>query len=87
MAYEQDGILGVDIKSHQEGAGLPFPAVAAGNEAMDSACTSFYNAPSRDHVFLPSGGLFAFIVLEGRMVTGKATEAIRALLRQQALKA
>ena len=85
IAYAQDGLVGVDIKSHQVGcAPCPYPAVVAGNEAVDQACDEARNRQRPPDIMLPTGGLFAHLIIGGRMVTGQPAVAIRELFRDQA---
>ena len=86
VALQVPGLVAVDIKSHQTGTSAPFPFLVAGNEAQDNACAAARAQPLPPDVHLPTGGVFAFICLEGRMVTAPAREAIRRLLRTQALQ-
>ena len=84
IAYVQDGLVGVDIKSHQGGTPCPYPAVVAGNEAVDQACDEARGFPRPQDIMLPTGGLFAHLIIGGRMVTGQPAVAIRELFRDQA---
>ena len=69
IAFEQDGLVGVDIKSHQEDSAFPYPVIKEGNDAQDLNCSSVITSPKPPDVFLPSGGPFAFLCRDGRMVT------------------
>lgn len=84
LAYAKEGMVGVDVKSHQEGPPCPYPTIVAGNEAQDKACDEARSLPRPPDVHLPTGGLFAFAILDGRMVTEPIVAAVRKVLRDQA---
>ena len=60
IAFEKDGLVGVDIKSHQDDSAFPYPVIKEGNDAQDLNCLSVNTSPKPPDVFLPSGGPFAF---------------------------
>ncbi len=74
------------MKSHQEDdPPCPYQVVVDGNALVDLGCEAARTLPRPADVHMPTGGLFAHIVIEGRMVTGSITTAIRERLRAQAL--
>ena len=82
------GLVGVDVKSHQVGPPCPYPAIVAGNEAQDAFCDSETRALARPHdVDVPSGGDFAAVTYDGRLITTSIAAAVRRLGRAQAHQA
>ena len=79
------GLVGVDVRSHQSGEPIPMRIIVAGNEAQDQACNAAMSLPRPTPVSLPTGGTFAYISYHGAMVTSSARDAVRDLLRCQAL--
>ena len=70
IAYVSGGVVGVDIKSHQDdGEPCPYPVVVAGNAAVDQACDEARAQRQPPDVMLPSGGWLVFAVVQGRMIT------------------
>ena len=61
IAFEQDGLVGVDIKSHQVNSAIPYPVIKEGNDAQDANCLSVTTSPKPPDICLPSGGPFAFL--------------------------
>ena len=45
ISFDQFGLVGVDIKSHQVGCAQPFESLVAGNEAQDVGCASAISVP------------------------------------------
>ena len=84
IPFYKDGIVGVDIKSHQNGANRPYTAISHGNETQDTACNQWYGTPTPPDIKYPSGGLFAFASVQGYLVTGRPLETVRGILREQA---
>ena len=39
IAFEKDGLVGVDIKSHQDDSAFPYPVIKEGNDAQDLNCS------------------------------------------------
>ena len=83
LAWSRDGLVGGDVKSHQESTVCPFPVVVQGNEAQDAACNLRRRSPRPPDILMPSGGYFANLVIDGRLVTKSPKNAVRALLRAQ----
>ena len=86
LGFERHGLVGVDIKSHQHGDLLPHPVVVKGNEQQDMGCRNAQRQPLPENIRLPSGGPFAFIAREGRMLTAPARDTVRKILRDQAAR-
>ena len=84
LVYAREVIVGVDIKSHQVGNPCPYPAIVAGNEAQDEACSEARSRAQPPDVHIPSGGHLAFVAVDGRMVTEPIAIAVRRRLRDQA---
>ena len=84
IACHEFGFVGVDVKSHQQGEQIPHPAIVQGNEAQDEHCGEARTLRRPADVAIPSGGFFAFLSVEGRMVTSPAATALRRILREQA---
>jgi len=87
VAWCEFGVVCIDVKSHQEGANIPYPAVVEGNEAQDSSCSTVLSGPLPAEVLVPSGGLFANLMLFGRTVTCSPARAAREAFRRQAAAA
>ena len=85
IAFCNYGLVGVDVRSHQSGEPIPMRIIVAGNEAQDQACNAAMSLPRPTPVSLPTGGTFAYISYHGAMVTSSARDAVRDLLRCQAL--
>ncbi|CAE7770376.1 unnamed protein product [Symbiodinium sp. CCMP2592] len=84
LAHDADGLVGVDLKSHQTQDPCPHPVIVAGNASQDAGCRLAAAGAAPPDVLLPAGGTFAFLVREGRMITSPARAAIRKVLRQEA---
>ena len=85
VPYTHDGLVGVDVKSHQSAwPRQPYPIIADGNDMADAACETARQLPLPQDVLLPTGGFLAFLTLDGRMVTGSVAKTIRGRLRSQA---
>ena len=82
IAYESDGVVGLDIKSHQTDSTSPFPAAVHGNEVQDKGCLEARSLPLPADVRVPTAGLFAWVSDDGRMVTGPIRSHIRTKLRE-----
>ena len=87
IAFVEDGVVGLDIRSHQQYTTLPFPVFTQGNEAQDAGCRVASANPSPPDVRYPSSGPFAWAALDGRMVTGPIRPCIRHILRAQSIEA
>ena len=87
IAFVEDGVVGLDIRSHQQYTSLPFPVFTQGNEAQDAGCRVASANPSPPDVRYPSSGPFAWAALDGRMVTGPIRPCIRHILRAQSIEA
>ena len=86
LAWVHSGVVGVDVKSHQDGADVPFAAIVQGNEAQDKLCDEVRSIPRPADVRRPSGGFFAGLSIGGFAVTSPPAKAIRGLMRDQAVQ-
>ena len=83
ISYERNGLIGVDVKSHQTKTTIPYLAISNGNDSQDRNCEDIRRAPTIDDIKIPSGGPFVYLSREGFMVTGPTNKFVRNLLRQQ----
>ena len=83
IAFENHGLVGLDVKSHQEDTSYPYPVITEGNDAQDRYCCSVNANPKPPDVWLLSCGPFAFLCKDGRMVTRTPSLFVRGLLRSQ----
>ena len=83
IAFAEDGVVGVDIRSHQADTSLPFPVLTQDNEAQDAGCSAQSRSTAPPDVRLPTGGSFAWVDLDGRMVTGPIRQCVRQVQRGQ----
>ena len=83
IAFAEDGVVGVDIRSHQTNTSLPFPVLTQGNEAQDVGCSAQSRSAAPPDIRLPTAGTFAWIGLDGRMVTGPIRQCVRQVQRGQ----
>ena len=83
ISFKQFGLIGVDVKSHQVNTAFPYPVNTQGNEAQDTYCSSANTRPRPHDILLPSGGPFAFLCKEGRVVIAIPNKFTRELLRRQ----
>ena len=54
LAFQEHGLIGVDVKSHQTTTTIPYPAIVQGNEAQDNYCTSVYRNAQPPDIHLPT---------------------------------
>ena len=87
IAFEHQGIVGLDIKSHQTGPPAPFPILVQGNEVQDQGCEAARGLPLPSNIRVPSGGPFAWYSDQGHMVTSPIREHVRNKLRQESAAA
>ena len=83
ISFNRFGLVGVDVKSHQVNTAFPYPVITQGNEAQDMYCSSVSTRTKPKDILLPSGGPFAFLCKEGRMVTTIPNKFAGDLLRRQ----
>ena len=83
IAFAEDGVVGVDIRSHQTNTSLPFPVLTQGNEAQDAGCSAQSRSAAPPDIRVPTAGTFAWIGLDGRMVTGPIRQCVRQVQRGQ----
>ena len=83
IAFAEDGVVGVDIRSHQTNTSLPFPVLTQGNEAQDAGCSAQSRSAAPPDIRVPTAGTFAWICLDGRMVTGPIRQCVRQVQRGQ----
>ena len=86
LGFHLHGLVGVDIKSHQRGDPLPQPVVVQGNAQQDLGCRHAQRQPMPESIRILSGGSFAFISCEGRMITAPVRGTVRKILRDQAAR-
>ena len=84
IAFDRFGLVGVDIKSHQVGPPCPYPVMVEGNEVQDRGCDEARGTDQPHDIFVPTGGFFAYAVVDGRMVTGSSFPFSRKFMRDQA---
>ena len=84
VAFCQWGLVGVDVKSHQVDTNLPHPVIVRGNEEQDAGCAEVRSERRLDDIHIPTGGPFAFFMLDGRMLMAPIREAVGAALRREA---
>ena len=85
ISFHQFGLIGVDVKSHQVNTAYPHPVITQGNDAQDTYCRTANARPRPPDILLPSGGPFAFLCKDGRMVTAIPNKFTRDLLRRQSI--
>ena len=83
ISFHKFGLIGVDVKSHQVNTAYPHPVITQGNDAQDTYCRTANARPRPPDILLPSGGPFAFLCKDGRMVTAIPNKFTRGLLRRQ----
>ena len=85
ILFDQFGLIGVDVKSHQTNSSYPYPVITEGNDAQDTYCncTNVRHLPA--DILLPSGGPLAFLCKDARMVTAIPNKFTRNLLRRQSV--
>ena len=83
IAFDRYGLVGVDMKSHQKGTSYPYPAVTQENDAQDTNCNTARMIYHAEDILILSGGAFAFMCKDGRMVTCAPNKFVRNLLRQR----
>lgn len=84
ISFVHSGLVGVDIKSHQQGCAFPFASIVAGNEAQDQGCAKVVRSPPPCDLRYPTGGFFCFLSHKGCMITEPPRQAVRKALRVQA---
>ncbi|CAE7204856.1 unnamed protein product [Symbiodinium sp. CCMP2592] len=78
------GLVAVDIKSHQEQSDIPHPVITRGNAQQDEGCGLGRNQMRPPDVRYPTGGFFAFLVMDGRAIGNPIRKVVRKQLRIQA---
>ena len=63
---------------------VPYPAVVAGNEAVDAGCGEAEGLAPQTDVLIPTGGAFCYFTVDGRAITEAPRRAFRRLSREQA---
>ena len=61
ISFNQYGLVGVDVKSHQTNTAIPYPVITQGNDEQDSYCKGTNVKHRPPDIFLPSGGPLAFL--------------------------
>ena len=85
MSFDQHGLVGVDVKSHQTSTAFPYPVITEGNEEQDTYCKGANVRDRPRDILLPSGGPLVFLCKDGRMVTTIPNKFTRNLLRHQSI--
>ena len=85
ISFVNAGVVGVDIKSHQQGCAFPFAVLVAGNASQDAGCSRVIGNPPPVDLPFPTGGLFCFLSVSGSMVFEPPREVVRQTLRMQSL--
>ena len=50
ISFERNGLVGVDIKSHQTKTTIPYPAITKGNDTQDINCEDIRRLPTMDNI-------------------------------------
>ena len=85
ISFDQFGLIGVDVKSHQTNSSYPYPVITEGNDAQDTYCNCANVRHLPADILLPSGGPLAYLCKDGRMVTTIPNKFTRGLLRRQSV--
>ena len=54
ISFDQHGLVGVDVKSHQTSTLIPYPVITAGNEEQDTYCKGANVRHSPPDILFPS---------------------------------
>ena len=54
ISFNQFGLVGVDVKSHQTRSSIPYPVITEGTEEQDSYCKGALARERPPHIILPS---------------------------------
>ena len=84
IASVHDGLVGIDVKSHQQGIPCPYPAVVQGNAVQDRLCDEARSLPRPRNVLWLTGGLLAMLVIDSETAVQSAAEVVRCRLRKEA---
>lgn len=78
VAINAFGLTGVDIKSHQSGPRRdPTETIAQCNDAQDKWCELARPLPRPADIRIPSSPPFAYLTVEGKMITSPPAHAAR----------
>ena len=83
ISFNQYGLVGVDVKSHQTNTAIPYPVITQGNDEQDTDCKGTNVKHRPPDIFLPSGGPLAFLCNDCRMISTIPNKFTRDLLRHQ----
>ncbi|CAE7809936.1 unnamed protein product, partial [Symbiodinium necroappetens] len=84
IAFAEHGLVGVDVKSHQQGVPLPNPFIVQGNVRQDEQCSAACHLPCPSDVWWPSGGPAFQLSHLGKAVSVPCRDFLRNLLRAEA---
>ena len=84
-SFNQYGLTGVDVQSHQTNSAYPYPVITEGNDAQDTYCKCTNVRRRPPVILLPSGGPFAFLCEDSRMVITIPNKFTRDILRRQSI--
>ena len=85
IAFNENGLVGMDSKSHQEDTTYPYPAITRGNNEQDRNCYRARRLRTTEDILVPSGGPLVVMCKEGRMFTCAPNKFVRILLRQKSV--
>ena len=86
LPFCRAGMVGVDVKSHQEDDPCPHQAIVQGNEVQNTVCDDARRFPVASDIHVPAGSFLVFWTRAGRYVTRAPEVAIREAMREQALQ-
>ena len=86
ISFYQFGLTGLDVTSHQTNSSYPYQVITQGNDAQDEYCKDTHIRQVPANILLPSGGPFAFLCKDGRMITTIPNKFTRNLLRHQSVE-
>ena len=84
IAFAEHGLVGVDVKSHQQDVPLPNPFIVQGNVRQDEQCSAACHLHCPSDVWWPSGGPAFQLSHLGKAVSDPCRDFLRTLLRAEA---
>ena len=85
VSFNQYGLVGVDVKSHQTSTSIPYTVITHGNDEQDTHCKGVLARDKPPDIFLSSGGPLPFLCGDGRLITTIPNKFIRNLIRHQSM--
>ena len=79
VSFNQFGVVGVEVKSHQTRTAIPYPVITEGNDKQDAYCKGALVKARPSDILIPSGGPLVFLCKDGRMVTSIPNKFTRSL--------